>query len=66
LAVAVSSNLGGIIGGVRGSLRAPEGDLELATYRGVAWGGCLALIGGLALTLLLLSVMWSHWLAASP
>jgi hypothetical protein len=54
--------LGGIVGGIRGGVQAPEGSKELATYRGVTWGGCLGGVVGLALALLLLTLAWSYLL----
>ena len=64
LALAVGGLLGmfsgGIIGGVRGNLHAPEGGEELATYRGVVWGGCLGLLAGMAAALAVLYWIWTR------
>ena len=54
--------IGGIIGGVRGHIQAPKESKQLATYRGVTWGGCLGAVIGLALALLLLVLAASYYL----
>ena len=51
---------GGVIGGGRGNIRAPEGGEELATYRGVVWGGCLGLVVRLTLALTALYCLWTR------
>jgi hypothetical protein len=51
---------GGIIGGVRGNIRAPEGGRELATYRGVVWGGCLGLVAGMTVAVTVLYWLWTR------
>jgi hypothetical protein len=64
LALAIGGRLGmfacGVIGGARGSMRAPEGGEELATYRGVVWGGCLRLMVGLTAALTVLYLIWTR------
>jgi hypothetical protein len=57
--------VGGLIGGVRGGVKAPEEGKELATYRGITWGGCLGAVVGLALTLLLLFLAWNYLLSVN-
>jgi hypothetical protein len=52
--------VGGIIGGVRGHIQAPKESKQLATYRGVTWGGCLGAVIGLALALVLLVLVGSY------
>jgi hypothetical protein len=54
--------LGGMVGGVKGGTRAPEGGKELATYRGIAHGGCLGAAAGVAVALLLVLLAWSYLL----
>ena len=51
---------GGIIGAVRGNLHAPAGGEELATYRGVVWGGCLGLLAGMAVALAAPYWIWTR------
>ncbi len=55
--------LGSAAGGIGGRSRAPEGGKELATYRGVVWGGCLGALGGLALATLLAVVACAYLLS---
>jgi hypothetical protein len=51
--------LGSLIGGIKGGWMAPQDRKELATYKGLAWGGCSGAVVGLALALLLVLLVWS-------
>jgi hypothetical protein len=58
--------LGGLIGGASGAWKAPPGQAELGTYRGLVWGGCLGVGLGLLVAVLLLAAAWTSFTSTPP
>jgi hypothetical protein len=58
--------LGCLIGGAGGAWKAPPGEGELGTYRGLVWGGCLGVALGLLAAVLLLAAAWTSFTSTPP